>query len=326
MPAYEEALAGVDNANSDAAASGEENSDAIAGVGDSAADAAEQVQALADEIAGFADASFDSRAANRDLEESLAALRDRLGENGLNFEIATDAGLQNEAALDAVARATNEAAAAVWLQTGNQDAANAKLEEGRQKLIVILTPYYGSRDAAAAYVDQLNLISPQKVTEIVANTENASAKILTYKQQLDNIPKILTTEARAQITMEMFKNWSESSNANGGGGGLYAYENGGIHENVAAMHAFAAGGGVDTGIYKGGTPIIKFAEQETGWEAFISGKPSQRERNRQIWLETGERLGMNSGGQREVVHVPTHVTVVDADNRMVGTMKVVANK
>ncbi|MGW9020192.1 phage tail tape measure protein [Leucobacter chromiiresistens] len=323
MPAYEEALADVDNANADAAASGEDNSDAIAGVGDSAADAAEQLQALRDEIAGFAEASFDSRSANRDLEQSLADLQQRLAENGLNFDIATEAGRQNEAALDAVAQGANEAAAAVLIQTGSQEAANAKLEEGRQKLIDILTPYYGSRDAAAAYVNQLNLISPQKVTEIVANTENASAKILTYKQQLDNIPKILTTEARAQITMEMFKNWSESSNANGG---LYAYENGGIHENVQAMHAFAAGGGVDTGIYKGGTPIIKFAEQETGWEAFISGKPSQRDRNRQIWQETGERLGMNGGGQREVVHVPTHVTVVDADNRIVGTMRVVANK
>lgn len=290
MPAYEEALAGVDNANSDAAASGEENSDAIAGVGDTAADAAEQVEALAEEIAGFADASFNSRAANRDLEESLTALRDRLGENGLNFDIATEAGLQNEAALDAVAQATNEAAAAAWLQTGNQEAANAKLEEGRQRLIDILTPYYGSRDAAAAYVDQLNLISPQKVTEIIANTETASAKILSYKQQLDNIPEVLTTEARAQITMEMFKNWSESSNANGG---LNAYADGGIQENVRAMHAFAAGGGVDTGIYSGGAPIIKFAEQETGWEAFISGKASQRDRNRQIWLETGDRLGMS---------------------------------
>ena len=28
---------------------------------------------------------------------------------------------------------------------------------------------------------------------------------------------------------------------------------------------------------------------------------------------------------REVVHVPTHVTVLDANNRMIGTMKVVAN-
>lgn len=282
MPAYEEALAGVDNANSDAAASGDATTESVEGLGDAAQSTMEAIEALRDEIAGFADAAFESRSANRDLEESLTGLQERLAENGLNFDIATAAGLQNEAALDAVARATNNAAAAILSQTGSQDAANAKLEEGRQRLIDILAPYYGTRDAAAAYVDQLGLISPQKVTEIVANTETASAKILSYKQQLDNIPKVLTTEAYAQAKMDIFVS-RKDSNANGG---LYAYADGGIE-------AYASGG-FPTGIYSGGTPIHKFAEPETGWEAYISGKPDQRDRNRQIWQETGARLGMST--------------------------------
>ena len=53
-----------------------------------------------------------------------------------------------------------------------------------------------------------------------------------------------------------------------------------------------ANGGFGAGIYSGGTPLYKFAEPETGWEAFISGKPSERERNRQIWVDAGERLGV----------------------------------
>lgn len=92
-------------------------------------------------------------------------------------------------------------------------------------------------------------------------------------------------------------------------GGVYAYANGGF----------------GTGIYKGGTPIHKFAETETVWEAYISGKPDQRDRNRQIWAETGNRLGMNTAGQT-TVHVPTHVTVVDADRQLIGTMQVVASR
>lgn len=67
-------------------------------------------------------------------------------------------------------------------------------------------------------------------------------------------------------------------------GGIYAYANGGIESY--------AGGGFPAGIYKGGAPIHKFAEPETIWEAYISGKPDQRDRNREIWLETGDRLGM----------------------------------
>ncbi len=113
--------------------------------------------------------------------------------------------------------------------------------------------------------------------------------------------------------MNFVKGTSASDNVNGG---IYAYANGGI--------AAYADGGLSTGIYKGGAPIHKFAEPETIWEAYISGKPDQRERNRQIWVETGERLGMGAGGQA-TVYVPTSVTVKDADNRLVGTMAVVAD-
>ena len=68
-------------------------------------------------------------------------------------------------------------------------------------------------------------------------------------------------------------------------GGMYAYANGGIE-------AYASGG-FATGIYKGGAPIHKFAEPETQWDAYISGKPDQRDRNRQIWVEAGNRLGVD---------------------------------
>ena len=49
-------------------------------------------------------------------------------------------------------------------------------------------------------------------------------------------------------------------------------------------------GGPD--IYRGGENIVKFAEQETGWEAYISGKPSERDRNVGVWMQAGERLGV----------------------------------
>ncbi|KEP75770.1 hypothetical protein HR12_23465 [Microbacterium sp. SUBG005] len=49
------------------------------------------------------------------------------------------------------------------------------------------------------------------------------------------------------------------------------------------------------GIYAGRAGSIhKFAEPETVWEAYISGKPDQRERNVGIWQETGRRLGVQA--------------------------------
>lgn len=78
-------------------------------------------------------------------------------------------------------------------------------------------------------------------------------------------------------------------NANGG---LYAYGDGGLR--------FADGGyGADGRYYDRASRIVAgganvlWGELETGWEAYISGKPGQEARNREIWAEAGRRLGFD---------------------------------
>ena len=64
---------------------------------------------------------------------------------------------------------------------------------------------------------------------------------------------------------------------------MYSYQeyaNGGVRSHVP------------TGIYPGGANILKFAEPETRWEAFVSGKRGEEERNRGILAEAAKRLGM----------------------------------
>jgi hypothetical protein len=54
----------------------------------------------------------------------------------------------------------------------------------------------------------------------------------------------------------------------------------------------AVGNLYDSGFYSGRQgALYKFAEPEVGWEAFISGKPGQEERNRGIALDAYKRLG-----------------------------------
>lgn len=85
---------------------------------------------------------------------------------------------------------------------------------------------------------------------------------------------------------------------NWGGREVTAQANGGLWKK--GVQAFADGGmvrkyangGTDTGIYKGRKGgIIKFAEPETKWEAYISGKPGKENRNRQVAAEAVQRLG-----------------------------------
>lgn len=73
---------------------------------------------------------------------------------------------------------------------------------------------------------------------------------------------------------------------------------GGFHQ--AGTRAFAGGGFDERGRYVSREPQMRsgaqgrvmWGEAETGWEAYISGKPGKEGRNQAIWLEAGRRLGM----------------------------------
>ena len=76
----------------------------------------------------------------------------------------------------------------------------------------------------------------------------------------------------------------------GGSGAAMIRANGGL-DSYNGMESFAQGG-FPTGLFKAkGTPMYKFAEPETGWEAFISGRPGQEDRNIGIGVEALRRLG-----------------------------------
>lgn len=69
---------------------------------------------------------------------------------------------------------------------------------------------------------------------------------------------------------------------------------GNAYFSPGVAHAFASGG-FPTGIYPGGRPLYKFAEPETGWEAFISGRRGQERRNLAIAAEATTRLQKQAG-------------------------------
>lgn len=275
----------------------------------------EAVSALADEIRGFGSATFDLREANRSLEQAYDDLSASLEKNGASFDITTEAGRETQSALDKVASATNIAAASMVEAGASQDEVNAKLTEGKNQLIDILAPYMGSRDAAAAYVEQLDLISPEKVTDVIENAAKAKGEVEGYNATLGTIPaekntKVNADTATAQSNLSTFLNTLSSiptqitTTINQH---LKKFE-----ENAGAdgfIEAYA-NGGFASGIYKGGAPIHKFAEPETIWEAYISGKPDQRDRNRQIWAEAGNRLGvdMSASSAPPVVYVQNPFT------------------
>lgn len=98
-----------------------------------------------------------------------------------------------------------------------------------------------------------------------------------------------------------------------GGGSQQASANGNLFEG-ARVRKFADGGFDEFGRPVQRTPQIRsssqgtvmWGEPETGWEAYVSGKPSQKPRNRAILSEAASRLGGNvewfaDGGFTEAV-------------------------
>lgn len=250
--------------NASAATDGNEESMQAFEASTAAAEAA--VADLSEMLSAFGGAQLDARAAQRALESAVDDATAAVEANGATLDINTEKGRDNQAALDEIATSANEAASAIYDQTGSIDDASAALARGREQYILTGVRMGLTQEQAEDYADAL-IATPEAVTTQVnlVGVEAARARLQGLASAYLN---------GGSVSLRAVVQGDSVGNANGG---IYAYANGGISE----------------GIYSGGTPLYKFAEPETRWEAFISGKPGQEGRNREIWADAGARLGMS---------------------------------
>nr|WP_246332283.1 phage tail tape measure protein [Canibacter oris] len=231
-----------------------------------------EVSALADEIRNFGSAQFDTERASIKFHDALADLQKQLAEGKGSLDVTTEAGRDTMSSMLDVAKATNDYAAAVANMGGSTEEVNEILEAGRQYLFNTYYALTNNEEAAKRYVDRLITFPENLETKIKANTSSAESTLKNF---------LWSWNGRTVLVNAVVGRTGTTAQATGG---MFAYANGGVEAY--------AGGGFPSGIYKGGAPIHKFAEPETGWESYISGKPDVRDRNRQIWVETGNRLGV----------------------------------
>lgn len=289
MPSYTDALTGAANEADTAAAATEDTAAAVAELQGAAEDADGAVEDLAETIRGFGSATLDTRAAQREFEQAVDDLTASLEENGSTLDVNTEEGRANEAALDDLVTRTLELSAATYEQTGSQEAATEVIEAGRAKLVEAAEQLGMTKEEAEAYADSLGLI-PENINTAVGiqGTDDAITKLQALKEWADSIPAVKT------VTLETIQIGGPTP------GG-----------RVISADGSAELPNADGGIYKGGVPLYKFAEPETEWETFISGKPSQRERNIGLWMKTGDMLGvgdlLGGGGGQSIQYSPTIV-------------------
>lgn len=282
-----------------------------------AKDTSDAVDQLADDIRNFGSAQFDVENATIKFHDALADLDEQLASGQGSLDVTTEAGRNTMSAMLDVASSTNDYAASVAAMGGSTEDVQAVLESGRQKIIATRIALGETEEQAKAYADQL-IATPETIkTRADLDTANATSQYWAWRNQIEG--GVITIRGQ----MAFAGGVNPSAALNHANGGIHAYANGGIQE--------FAGGGFPTGIYAGGAPIHKFAEPETGWEAYISGKADQRDRNRQIWVDAGERLGMGdvlkalSGQQGGGYAGPSELVVRDVDGSLIGRMRVEAS-
>jgi TP901 family phage tail tape measure protein len=214
-----------------------------------------------------------------DVDEQIRKAQEGADGYALTLDTSTQAGRDNLGMLNDLAEQAQKAADAQFALDGNTDAYRSTLEAGRQALVDRAQQVGYNADEANRLGDQIFRIPSDTEWTLIANTADAAAKIGTIEAAVQRLTGTRT------VTIDMIQKYGPISpqyanqllpNANGG---LYDY-------------AFANGAITEPSIMNGAAgPFYKVGEPETIWEAFISGKPSQRDRNVGIWMETGDRLG-----------------------------------
>jgi hypothetical protein len=316
LPGYAEALQGATVASEDSAAVTEENAAKLEELSGKAQSAETDIDALAETIRGFGSAQLDVNSATREFEASIDELSAAVEKNGTSLDVTTEQGRANQASLDALAQASIGVASATAVRTGSEDEARAALQRGREELIRQLGQFGITGAAAESYADDLGLI-PDNITTAVGLTGDAAVAA-----RLDYLTRNRTISITTVVDSPNGAAFSDArSSVGSANGNLFDYA---ATRVAAASNALAfANGGFAPGIYAGRTESIhKFAEPETRWEAYISGKPGQEARNLAIWEEAGERLGAFDGTRyssdyidpRSLAPMPANYSTSNVDN------------
>lgn len=228
---------------------------------------------------------------------ALNAMAEAADAEGVALDGTNDASIRLRDSIREVEQSHRDSAEAIIQNGGTLADAKVEWEKGREAVINMIAAKTGDREEAIRWADQqlgsasevrggidevyrawLNL-PENKETKYQVEAAEAMARLQSLKDRLASIPEY------KRITLETFDYGTRHVDAGANEtGNFYAYANGGIASNVPS------------GIYPGGAEIHKFAEKSLPWEAYISPKADQRERNFGVWKEAGSRLGFLEAG------------------------------
>lgn len=298
---YKDALAGAANETELSEEAALSAADAYLEEAEAASSLTDQLSELIDQINEANGVNQDAITAQSDYEAALDAVREQIdkiaaGEEGYAYglDLSTEAGRNNMDMLQQQAAEAQAFAEAQYALDHNTGDYVQRLTDARQTFIDNATALSGNREEAERLADAIFQIPSEKEIEILADTTSAEEKMAALQEWMNNNPMVRRVELDS-YTLEGGREVVPHAD-----GGLVEYANGGISPDIYAGRAGA---------------IHKFAEPETVWEAYISGKPDQRERNKGVWLRAGQMLGVDVGGSGGGPAIGTYApTLIQREN------------
>ena len=300
----QEAKAGSVEASKAAAGAQDGATEAWQGGAEAAGELTEEVKSLGEQLAELSENFLNQREAGRAVRGTLrdirGALKDYREEHGSlqgAFKDGTASGDEFAGMLDDLAEDYLRQIETTEKLTGSQRQTMGAYREARASLHDVATQLGMTDKEARTYIDTILGTPKEARTKFQAETGQALADARALKQALDEAAR--DRQARIDITLAYHGGNRPRGLQEADGGIVQAYADGGFSTTGSFVHR------VPQMRQGGGT--VQWNEPETGWEAYISGKPGMRDRNREVWTEAGRRLGLletathEGGGGRTVV-------------------------
>lgn len=177
------------------------NASALVDMGAAAEDTSGNIEDLVAKLSDFASTQFDADDAVAAFHQSLLDIQAAIGEEGFTgtLDEATQEGIDNNSMLREFAQNTNDAAAATLALTGNQEDANAILDEGRSQLEQLGGAFGLSGDALTAFIDKY-IASPKDLAYEMQLKGLGDAQFALDQFLLGNMNRALYIDVRANMS------------------------------------------------------------------------------------------------------------------------------
>lgn len=132
-------------------------------------------------------AVLSTRDTQRNLLDQLAAVDEKVKENGTSLDINTAKGRENQKALDDVARSAISLADSIYKETGSEDKFRDSLTQSRASLVETAKKFGMTQADAEAYADSVLKIPAAKHTDVTTNAASAIADVERLQTRINDL-------------------------------------------------------------------------------------------------------------------------------------------